>query len=163
MDETSLEVRIAAFCGRLAEMDAGERARLKRAAGRTLAQSGDALGLFYRLLPPGVPVYEEERYFLLATLYPLAESGDTGNLGNALRLARSEYNARGLERRLEALLDAEESQFPFRLRQAVRLLFSNRVAVEWPQLLRDLLSWNRSDRRVQKAWARSFFAEPAQA
>jgi CRISPR system Cascade subunit CasB len=163
MDESTLETRITTFCERLAELDAGGRARLKRSAGRTLAQSGDALGLFYRLLPPGVPAYQEEDYFLVATLYPLAEAGDTGNLGNALRMARSEYNERGLERRLETLLDAEESQFPFRLRQAVRLLFSNRVPVSWPQLLRDLLNWNRADRRVQKAWARSFFAEPVQA
>jgi hypothetical protein len=41
-------------------------------------------------------------------------------------MARSEYNERGLELRLETLLDAEESSFPSAC-GSVRLLFSNRV------------------------------------
>lgn len=160
MSEQRLAPRIEAFCERLAQLDAGDRARLKRAGGRPLAQARGTLGLFYRLLPPGVSAYHEERYFLLATLYPLADEEQTGNLGTALRQARSEHNERGLDRRLEILLDADESQFPFRLRQTVRFLFSNRIGVDWPRLLRDLLYWDHPNRFVQKEWARSYFSDP---
>ncbi|HHX43049.1 MAG TPA: type I-E CRISPR-associated protein Cse2/CasB [Chloroflexi bacterium] len=153
-----LDERITTFCERLAALDSGGRAHLKRCAGRPLAASLEALGLFYRLLPPGVPAWQEETYFLLATLYPLADAGDTGNLGAALLRARSPQNERGLDRRFEMLLDADEGQLPFRLRQTVRFLQSNRVPVCWPQLLRDLLGWNHPERYVQKAWARAYYA-----
>jgi CRISPR system Cascade subunit CasB len=162
MSYDGLDERIATFCERLAALDAGGRARLKRCAGRPLAASPEALGLFYRLLPPGVPVWHEETYFLLATLYPLADAGDTGNLGAALLRARSPQNERGLDRRLEVLLDADEGQLPFRLRQAVRFLQSNRVPVSWAQLLHDLPRWNHPERYVQKAWARAYYAPAPQ-
>jgi CRISPR type I-E-associated protein CasB/Cse2 len=161
MDESSLETRFTTFVNAWRNwMPAGGAIEAFRRphAGPERRRPGVVLSP----VAPGVTAYQEEDYFLVATLYPLAEAGDTGNLGNALRMARSEYNERGLERRLETLLDAEESQFPFRLRQAVRLLFSNRVPVSWPQLLRDLLNWNRADRRYKKL-GRSFFAEPVQA
>ena len=46
------------------------------------------LGLFYRLLPRGVPLAEEETYFLVATLYPLADGGGHGDLGALLPAVR---------------------------------------------------------------------------
>jgi len=162
MNHDGPEGCIATFCERLAALDPGERARLKRCAGRPLAASPEALGLFYRLLPPGVTIWQEEVYFLLATLYPLADGGDAGNLGAALLRARGSQNERGLDRRVEVLLDADESQLPFRLRQAVRFLQSNRVPVSWDQLLHDLLRWNHPERYVQKAWARAYFAPAPQ-
>lgn len=147
------------FVAQLAQLDAGERARLKRNAGNRLAEARDAsLGLFYRILPPVVPRYQEETYFLLATLYPLAESGGKGNLGDALRRAQNSANAPGLDRRVEILLDADEAQLPFRLRQAIRFLYSHRILVNWPRLLQDLLYWTHPDRFVQQQWARAYFA-----
>ena len=161
MNEPNVDPRIAEFCKRLEQLDAGERARLKRNAGRTLAESHDALGLFFRLLRSlNVPRYEpvEETYFLVATLFPWAESREEGNLGHALRLARDEKYAQGLDRRVEVLLDANREQLPFRLRQAVRFLDSQRVGVNWPQLLKDLLAWDHPKRYVQENWARTYFA-----
>jgi CRISPR system Cascade subunit CasB len=149
---------IQQFVGRLQELDAGQRGRLKRGAGCTLAESRGVLGLFFRLLPAGVQPAQHEAYFLVATLYPLAEGGGTGDLGAALRRARLASNAPGLDRRVEILLDADEQQLPFRLRQAVRFLQSNRVRVDWTQLLADVLEWRRYGRSVQKRWARSYFA-----
>jgi len=158
MSEHKPEQKVSAFFERLERLDAGGRARLKRNAGRPLAESRDALGLFYALLPQGVPAGQEETYFLVATLYPLADSGGHGDLGVSLRVARKETNAKGLDRRVEILLDADESQLPFRLRQTIRFLQSNRVRVDWPRLLEDLLYWNHPERRVQKRWARSYFS-----
>jgi len=160
MNKTNLDPRIVEFCRRLEELDAGEKARLKRNAGRTLAESHDVLGLFFRALPYGVPRSQEETYFLFATLFPLAESGGEGNLGTSLYRARDPKRQEdpGLDRRVEVLLDANQEQLRFRLRQAIRYLDSQRVAVNWPQLLKDLLAWDHPKRYVQENWARSYFA-----
>ncbi len=153
--------QIDAFFERLERLDAGGRARLKRNAGNSLTESRAALGLFYSLLPPGVPVYQEETYILVATLYTLAEGDGQGNLGAALRRARTKDNAKGLDRRVEILLDADEGQLSFRLRQAIRFLHASRerARVNWPRLLKDLLRWNSPKRFVQEQWARSYFAD----
>jgi CRISPR system Cascade subunit CasB len=158
MSEREPNPQVAAFFERLQRLDPGERARLKRAAGQTLAESRDALGLFYSLLPFGMPPAKEEIYFFVATLYPMAEGGNSGDLGAALRRARQDKNAKGLDRRVEILLDADATQLPFRLRQAIRFLQSNRVRVDWPYLLQDLLYWTHPDRFVQRQWARSYFS-----
>jgi CRISPR system Cascade subunit CasB len=157
MSQPNIDSRIVQFCERLAELDSGERARLKRNAGRTLAESRNALGLFFRLLPANVPRFQEEVYFLVATLYPLAESSDEGNLGNTLCEVRDPKYAQGLDRRVEVLLDANQDQLPFRLRQAIHFVESRRGAVNWSQLLKDLLAWDHPKRYVQENWARAYF------
>jgi len=159
MTERSIDSKISAFVERLARLDAGGLARLKRNAGRSLAESRDALGLFYSVLPSGVPQRQEDTYFLLATLYPLADGGGQGDLGEALRRARTVQNGKGLDRRVKILLDADEKQMAFRLRQAIHFLQSSRVRVNWARLLEDLLRWTHPDRFVQRKWARSYFAE----
>jgi CRISPR system Cascade subunit CasB len=155
MTQVALDPKIVTFCENLSKLDAGDKARLKRNAGRTLAQSRRVLGLFFnKLLPYDVPGYQEEKYFLVATLYPLAESGGAGSLGAALRRAKESDS---LDRRVEILLDADDAHLPFRLRQAVRFLYSKRQPVDWPLLLRHLLAWNSEKRWVQEQWARDYF------
>lgn len=156
MPQLELSEKVKKFLQNLSTLDAGDKAKLKRDAGRPLAE-GQSLGLFYRLLPHGLSVSQEEIFFLLATLYPLADSGGTENFGASLRRARDPKNHKGLDRRIEILLDSDITQLPFRLRQAVRFLKSNRASVNWQQLLEDLLRWNYSNRAVQKQWARAYF------
>jgi CRISPR system Cascade subunit CasB len=159
MNEYVPDARITLFIRRLEALDAGEKAKLRRSAGKDLSEAGDVTGLFYRLLPPGTQVYQEETYFLLATLYPLADAGKIENLGASLQRARKMgVNSKGLDRRVEILLDTEITQLPFRLRQTVRFLKSNRVSINWVNLLDDLLHWTHPDRLVQRRWARSYFS-----
>jgi CRISPR system Cascade subunit CasB len=160
MSETYFDSRIVEFCERLGGLDPGEKARFKRNAGRTLAESRNVLGLFFQVLPYGVPKSQEEIYFILATLFPLAEGGGKGNLGTSLYRARDPNRQEnpGLDRRVEVLLDANREQLRFRLRQAIRYLESQRVTINWPQLLKDLLAWEHPKRYVQENWARSYFA-----
>ena len=153
-----LDERIEKFMDSLGKLDAGGRAQLKRNAGKRLTEA-QHIGTFYRVLPYGTPRYQEEIFFLVATLYPLADGGAQGNFGASLRRARDGQNDNGLNRRIEVLLDADQTQLPFRLRQAVRLLYSKRVNIDWPQLTRDLFFWNGEERRVQQAWARAYFVE----
>lgn len=156
MPQLELSEKVEKFLQNLSALDAGGKARLKRDAGKPLAEA-QSLGLFYRLLPYGLSAAQEEVFFLLATLYPLADGGGTGNFGASLRRARDPKNHKGLDRRVEILLDSDITQLPFRLRQTVRFLKSNRVTVNWQQLLEDLLRWNYSNRAVQKQWARAYF------
>lgn len=164
MSEREMDTRITTFIARLGKLDAGERAKFKRDAGKTLNEAS-SIGLFYRLLPYGLTPGQEEIYFLLATLYPIAESGGSGNLGASLHRAREPKPSqnKGLDRRVEILLDADATQLGFRLRQAIKFLKSKRVRVQWTLLLNDLLKWNSPYRSVQKQWARAYFALPISA
>jgi CRISPR system Cascade subunit CasB len=176
-----LQMQIDEFVTRLEERadekhgDRAALARLKRCAGRPLAECRDVMPLFYRLLPAGVSTWAEANYFLVAGLFPFAPrkwtqdpEGDgrrQTDFGRSLRwLADQErVNADGVDRRLTVLLDASAEELPFRLRQAVRMLAQKEGLVDWRQLLLDLHHWERSDRPVQKRWARSYFGLRADA
>jgi CRISPR system Cascade subunit CasB len=158
MSEYQPDPKITFFISRLEHLDPGGRARLKRSAGERLTEARE-MAFFFSLLPNGVQEKQEETYFLTATLFPLAEGNGSGDLGMSLRRARSEKNAKGLDRRVQALLDADEAQLPYRLRRAIFLLRSNRVRVNWARLLQDLLQWNAASRFIQRQWARSYFGE----
>ena len=152
-----------AFVARLRAAYAGDRAakaRLRRACGRALEEApGEALRAFYGLWPP--TGRDEGRYFLVATLFPLAQDAEgAGNLGATLRRARTEANAKGLDRRVAALLDADLEQLAFRLRQAVHFAQSRRAAVDYAQLLRDLLLWEVPGRWAQRGWAQAYYGRP---
>jgi len=141
--------------------DRAALARLKRCAGRPLSECQRAYSLFYGLLPSaalGKP-WLEETCFLIATLFALAPSKGGMGLGQALRLAadKSRNDASGIQRRLDALLDADVEDLSFRLRQTVRLLAPKEIAIDWRQLLLDLLHWEAPSRHVQKEWARRFY------
>lgn len=159
MSEVQEKSKPAEFIRRLEQLDTGDRARLKRSAGRTLNEASDVIGTFYRALPFGVHTSQEGIYFLVATLFPMAEGDAKGDLGYTLRQARTDRNAKGLDRRVQALLDADAAQLPFRLRQAVHFLKSCGKPVDWTRLLEDLLAWEHPDHYVQQRWARSYFSE----
>lgn len=161
----TFDENINRFVRNLEELEPGERARLKRSAGKSLAEATSAIGLFYRVLPYSVPRYQDEMYFLVATLYAIRYREQeimksTNNFGASLRLARDNDpdKNKGLDRRVEILLDSEQpEQLAYRLRQAVRLLKARDVPINWHQLLQDLLRWERYGHYVQQNWSRSYF------
>ncbi len=179
-DKTVLDKQIDAFIHNLSQLDQGEYARLKRNAGKTLAEARQVHLLFYqKILPYGVSLpWQEEQYFLVATLYPFDKlqrsrehpaAGDAdaaiktpaapaSTLGDSFRRARSEQNETGLNRRLARLLDADAQQLPFQLRQAVLRLTADWIPINWSQLTRDVLNWTHPNRYVQRNWARDYVA-----
>ena len=174
-DQKKRERQVADFVFNLSQLDDGNRARLKRNAGKSLAESRDVQLLFYgRVLPRGIPEWQEERYFLLATLYPLDKAqrdrdrrtsgpdkaaqpaGSPESFGKSLRRARTEDNQSGLDSRFARLLDAAVDELPFHLRQVVKRLTNDWTPIDWAQLTKDILAWDQAGRRVQRRWARDY-------
>lgn len=166
-DPTPRQRQIAAFIAALARLDAAGRARLKRNAGRALGEARDVQRVFFQALPFDVPERQHEDYFLVATLYPMANSRTDGaSFGTTMRQVHQIRDSASLDRRFQTLLDSDREQLPFRLRQAVRLAAATDQPVDWEKLLSDLLAWEHPDRYVQLRWARDYFvgqteAEPA--
>ena len=62
------------------------------------------------------------------------------------------------ERRFIDLLDTDAQDLPYKLRQAVTLIARDGVGLDWQLLIRHLRHWGHPERRVQKEWARGFWA-----
>jgi CRISPR system Cascade subunit CasB len=161
---TPFQRQAAEFIAALEQLDAGGLARLKRNAGHTLAEARDGYRAFFQALPYTVGERLHEDYFLIATLFPLADNRpNSGNFGDTLRRVRvargGEAGARAnsVDRRFAALLDCEREYLHFRLRQAVRLAAASDQAIDWTQLLLDVTDWNQAERRVQRRWAQAYF------
>ena len=178
---------IDAFIKALADLDDGDRAKLKRNAGNTPAEARNALGLFYSKLLRYIPVQpaEEDDYFLIATLYPFEREGRGNkqskgkkaasasieaeetkaaprprNFGATLHTIRTASNQEGLDRRFERLLDADRTQLPFLLRREIQVASNEGGRINWAQLLQDVRHWQHPDRFVQRNWARDYFTTP---
>ncbi len=156
----------------------GDAAALRR----SLATPPGADPRVHRIVYPllhGVPVYDEWRWFLVAALAALiprqgrtrgANVDAARSLGESLRrLAASEERGRKsrpdrpppLERRFVALLDADPAEIHVHLRALVPRCLRAGVDVDLVRLLRDLAGWSDPTRRVQRRWARDFWARGA--
>jgi CRISPR system Cascade subunit CasB len=164
----------ASFLRRLGRLDPGGLAQLRRCAGQPLAKARGGANVFFALLPPSIErVREQERYFLVATLYALTTRGGEHarqsngmSVGTALgRLRQAQLVATGLrpdtrvslDRRFATLCDADADQLPFRLRQIVRLLYAQSQTLDWERLLRDLAGWEHPEHWVQQRWMREYY------
>lgn len=164
MSSTTNAKWAAAFVAALDTLDAAGRARLRRNAGRTLAEARGAEREFLPALPPEVDPSSYESFFLVATLFALAKhyTAEDHTLGTVMRQVRESRTSRGVptltfDRRFQALLDSDRAQLPFRLRQMVRLAQADQVPINFVRLLRDVLSWEHPERYVQLRWARDYF------
>lgn len=156
------------FLSRLSGLDRGELAILKRNAGNTIAESRGASTIFYRILPAGVADgRNEEVYFLIATLYGHNGFMTKGDLGTTMRRVKTKSGSDSIDHRIAVLIDSDMDlidghkpgggELAYRLRQSVKLANGHEVGVDWLQLLKDLERWQYPEKRVQKAWARSYF------
>lgn len=105
---------------------------------------------------------EEIAFLLVASLFGLyptyswkTEGKGRNNLGNSISLLNDESGS--IEKRFVALLNADEEDLPNHLRQIVSLLKANDKPINWKELLRGIKQWNRSDRKIQREWAKGFW------
>ena len=157
--------REQAFIKRVETLPSGERAELKRACGQPLNESGaKAFGIFYKVLPPGVPAWQEDRWFCAACLSCLwRPSDDEGKpIGECLALL-NEKGSQSFENRIVTLLDGEwgeDGRLGLKLFRMTRLIRQKGMKVDTAALLSDLCDWDRSSRKVQKRWARAIYRTP---
>ncbi len=171
MSVESVSSPVTEFVESLAGLSRGELAALKRCVGNTISESLTVAGVFYHVLPPiKLNSYEEEIYFLVATLFGLNKYPGKGDFGNTMRLVKSASNgSKNIDRRFSILLDSEfdlvdgarpgGGELSYRLRQCVALAASKSVGVDWSILLEDLCWWNHLKKKARKKWARSYFGE----
>lgn len=171
--ETSMEKD---FVEKLSKLGTGDIAILKRNAGNTLAESHGAIAGFYRIIPYGLPKYNEEIFFLVATLYGLNKYPTSKNFdfGKTMRKVKDHpKSSESVDKRIIALLDSDfdiigsyhpgGGELAYRLRQCVKLANSKEVGVDWIKLLEDLQKWRNDGKYVQKRWAKSYFGyQPAE-
>lgn len=161
------------FVARLSKVDRGDLATLKRNAGATIGESRNAVGLFYRILPPEIAgTADEEVFFLVASLFGHNEFAMSGDFGVTMRRVREVTNSASVDQRFGVLLDGQlglvdgvrpgGGELAYRLRQCVKLAAGHSVGVDWPALLADLTRWSDPGKRVQKRWARSYYSGSSQ-
>lgn len=158
------------FIERLAALPRAERAILKRNAGRTLADSRQAVGVFYRLYPREGDGRDEEIFFLVATLYGLNPRAFPGDFGSSMKaLVAKGMSPQAVDARMTVLLESRfdmidgfrpgGGDLAYRLQQCAKLAASHEIGINWPQLIDDLKWWSHPNKRVQKTWARSYFSQ----
>jgi CRISPR system Cascade subunit CasB len=150
----------------VARGDRAALAKLRRGLGKDAGAAPDRDIWVYAHLHGAAPEHEEPAT-LVASLYALWHQGGgdfrraARTLGGSFRQLRDATDSGSVEKRFVALLDSEAEDLPHRLRQAVSLLKSKGIPVNWLQLLEDLLRWESPRRPVQRRWAREFWAAQA--
>lgn len=150
--------------------DRGALAALRRGLGQPPGTVAATYPYVVPWLPRAISRQGEAAYYCVGALYALHPApGGEGNLGQAFRKAQGrespgESRESGkigpIERRFTALLAAHPDDLADHLRQAVSLLKSKEVPIDWHQLIRDIQSWNHPSHYVQREWARAFWGRP---
>jgi CRISPR system Cascade subunit CasB len=148
---------------------AGHRAALaalRRCLGKPTGAVVEAYQYVMPYLPAGATQPEEDAYFLVAALFALhphhwdqpEEDRRKTNFGASFSLlCQTEGVSESVEKRFVALLDAPPETLANHLRQAISLLRSRDIPVNYSQLLRDVQWWGLERRSVQRGWARAFW------
>ena len=139
--------------------DRAALAAMRRGLGRPPGTVADMYRYVVPWLAADAPIWLERAYYTVAALFAYHPApGSTGNMGDHFARARDPRgDDTAIERRFTALLAAHPDDVDSYLRQAVSLLKSKEVPIEWHQLLSDLLGWGHPDRYVQRQWARAFW------
>lgn len=144
--------------------DRAALAVLRRAAAADPGAMADAFPHVLPWVPEGArQTRAEDSYFLVATLFAIhPDHGGAGNFGATMWRVGTDGNAEpspSADLRFRRILEAARDDLAAPLRQAIRLAASRTVPVpiDYHRLLSDLLNWEHPERRVQRAWARSYW------
>jgi CRISPR type I-E-associated protein CasB/Cse2 len=146
--------------------DRAALASLRRGLGAAPGAATEANRIIQRGLTADTKDYLEIACSIVAPLFALhSQAGGEGNMGQHFRalcepIQPGEALPSNVERRFMALLSSDAEELPDTLRQAVALLKSKEVAVNWRQLLRDVMGWTHEDGYVRKQWGRAFWRAP---
>ena len=100
--------------------------------------------------------WPRKAFYLAAGLFAEHKKHQPGrNFPRVIAEIKQARESQSLEQRFLTLLDADEDQITYRLRQNVRL--ASERPFDWVQFTKDLLNWFHPDRFVQVNWARDYF------
>lgn len=103
--------------------------------------------------------WKRKVYYLVAGLWAMYgrdRDGSTDSIANACRMLYwANDQSPSIERRFITLMDSDEEQLPYRLRQMIALL--KEYKIDFNKLLEDLWSWERTTKFIQIRWAREFY------
>jgi CRISPR system Cascade subunit CasB len=166
--------RESAFVGYLESLVAqGNRQALAELRRGLSGEPGHMLGLYRyvgRFLAEGETGWNEQRFLLVSSLFALYHQGSETvsksppqGFGASFRQLYVQTDRRpSVERRFLSLIACHPDSLPDHLRHAITLMRSERVGVDWAQLLSDLRYWSHAEQRVQRRWARQFFRSEEQ-
>lgn len=156
---------ISAFLERVNALSTGERAVLKRSAGKMLHEAdGRAIAAFYKCYPLEAGE-TQKKWFAVACIYCMwnweEEQREARPLPHILSdLRREETISESMEHRLTGLLDLKWDDDGYLLTKLVRIIKMVKAkgyAVDCVALLKSLQGWNYDSQYVQREWAYSFY------
>jgi CRISPR system Cascade subunit CasB len=171
MDHVHWESRFVAQLKKLVEdEDRATLARLRRGLGKPVGSAAERDGWVFAHLSEERSDRQVDAAALIASLFALWHQGQDSvadeppkSLGSSFAKLREASRAaqdeapESIEKRFVALLNCDSADLPGRLRHAASLLKARDVAVDWVQLLRDVLWWQSPKHLVQRRWARDFW------
>ncbi|MBR3178850.1 MAG: type I-E CRISPR-associated protein Cse2/CasB [Clostridia bacterium] len=153
---------------RLKTSSAGERAALRRCAGKMLSEAdASAMSVFYRLLPYGTPEWKHNRFFTImccSCLWKPEEQKNPRPIEDCLRIFAKHQNGDGFYARIRNLMDTRwDDADGFMAAKLTRILkqiknADNTLYPDFDGLAEDLFSWNSDERSVQRRWAETLFS-----
>jgi CRISPR system Cascade subunit CasB len=145
--------------GEMSQKESKVRAVLKRSLAFDPGTYPPAFPYVERRLGEDDGNWKRSVYYLVAGLWAMnwREGNGAGqSLPSACcALYIANEKSPSIERRFIALLDADEEQLAYRIRQMVALLKEH--VIDFDVLLKDLVSWNHPDKFVQIKWAKVFY------
>ncbi len=135
----------------------GALAKLRRGLGKQPGEAMEVYSLIGNFAANTKSKAEEMALYTVATLFGLYPSDSSGsNFGSSVSELAEKSDSKSIEARFVALLNTHVDDLPNHLRQMIGLLKSKEVRINWLQLLKDINSWDRDDREVQRRWAKEF-------
>jgi CRISPR type I-E-associated protein CasB/Cse2 len=154
---------IEKFIERLDNLDKGEKAILKRSAGLRISEAKiSSLPVFYKALPYSQNVWQEELWFLVATVKQLNniewKKEKEMNFGDVLlRIRKTDSFDSRVRNLLECGYKDGDKSLGYKLRQVVKMAKDEGAAIDYVALLEDLLDWDNETKRIQKKWGKAYF------
>lgn len=150
--------------------DRGSLASLRRGLGQPPGAVVEVSRVVEHMLDEHDPPWTRDTLYVIAPLFAFHRSPHEGkrdsNMGDHFRalVGENEEPPANVERRFMALLSSEPDDLPDTLRQAVSLLKSKPVPVNWRRLFDDVQAWLREGATGEEArqeirlrWSRQFW------
>lgn len=153
--------------------DRAKLSSLRRGAGQPLGAVLEASRVIEHMLDEDDPPWVEEALYVVASLFALHPKSDNSarwsDMGSHFRALAGEGEdpPANVERRFVTLLASGADDLPDTLRQAISLLKSKDVPVNWFRLFEDVQQWldrrpegEENRRKVRLRWSRNFWRLP---